>query len=64
MVKVNDRVYHVFNMGLKGTVERVEHEAAKTWLAAGPAHGQVFAFVRLADGKVVRLPAADLMRDD
>ena len=64
MIKVNDKVYHVHDMGMRGVVERVQHEAAQTWMAAGPAHGKVYAFVRLSDDRVVRIAAQDLMRDD
>lgn len=64
MVKVNDRVYHVHNMGLKGTVERVQVEASQVWMVSGPTHGKTFAYVRLQDGNLVKLPVEDLMRDD
>jgi hypothetical protein len=64
MIKVNDRVYHVYNMSLKGVVERIQQETAQTWLAEGPAHGKMFAYVRLRDDRVIRLPTEDLMRDD
>jgi hypothetical protein len=64
MVKVNDRVYHVHNMGLKGMVEQIQVEASQMWMVSGPTHGRTYAYVRLADGKVVKLPVEDLMRDD
>jgi hypothetical protein len=64
MVKINDRVYHVYNMGMKGVVERIEVEGAQVYLAAGPAQGRLVAHVRTDDGKVVRMPVSDLMRDD
>ena len=64
MVKVNDRVYHVYNMGLRGVVTRLEQEQTQTHLAAGPAQARLVAIVATADGKAVRIPVADLMRDD
>jgi hypothetical protein len=64
MIKVNDKVYHVYNMSLRGTVERVQHESAQTWMAVGPAHGKVYAYVRLLDERVIRIAAEELMRDD
>jgi hypothetical protein len=51
-------------MALKGTVERIEVESAQVYLAAGPAQGRLVAHVRTDDGKVVRMPVSDLMRDD
>ena len=64
MVKVNDRVYHVYNMGIKGLVEHVETEAAQIYLTAGPAQGRIVAHVRTSDGKIIKVPVGDLMRDD
>lgn len=64
MIKVNDRVYHVYNMSLKGVVERIQQEAAQTWMSAGPSHGKMFAYVRLGDERVVKIPTEELMRDD
>ena len=64
MVKVNDKVYHVHNMGLRGTVEKIEVEASQMWMVSGPTHGVTYAYVRMQDGKIARLPVQDLMRDD
>ena len=64
MVKVNDRVYHVYNMGMKGVVEGIEQEQSQTYLAAGPSQQRIIAVIRLNDGKIARVPVGDLMRDD
>ena len=64
MVKVNDRVYHVYNMSLRGVVERIQQEASQTWMAGGPSHGKMYAYVRTPDERIVRLPTEELMRDD
>jgi hypothetical protein len=64
MVKVNDRVYHTYNMGLKGVVVGVEQEKANTWMVGGAASHRLVAVVKTADGTLVRIPATDLMRDD
>ena len=64
MIKVNDRVYHVYNMGMKGVVEGIEQEQSQTYLASGPAQRQLVAVIKLADGKIARVPVGDLMRDD
>lgn len=64
MIKVNDRVYHVYNMGLKGVVERVQQEASQTWMSAGPSHGKMIAYVKLPDQRTIRVPVEELMRDD
>ncbi len=64
MVKVNDRVYHVYNMGMKGVVEGIEQEQSQTYLASGPSQKRIVAVIKLDDGKIARVPVGDLMRDD
>lgn len=64
MVKVNDRIYHVYNMGLKGVVVGIEQEQSQTYLAAGPSQQRIVAVIKLDDGKIARVQVGDLMRDD
>ena len=64
MIKVNDRVYHVYNMGLKGVVVGIEQEQSQTYLAAGPSQQRIVAVIKLDDGKIARVQVGDLMRDD
>ena len=64
MIKQNDKVYHVYNMSLKGVVEWVQQEASQVYMSAGPTQPRLFAYVRTADNKSVRIPVEELMRDD
>jgi hypothetical protein len=65
MVKVNDKVYHVYNISRAGTVVEIKQGPSRTYMSAGPSQGQLLASVRLADGRIVPdIPVGDLMRND
>jgi hypothetical protein len=64
MVKLNDKVYHVYDLGMRGIVVGVTQEKAKHWLVGGASEGRLIAQIRREDGSVVAVPAADLMRED
>lgn len=63
MVKVNDKVFHAHNMSLRGTVVGIEQEKSQIWMVGGATQPRIIALVQLQDGRVLKLPAADLMRD-
>lgn len=64
MVKVNDKVYHVYNLALKGVVVGIQQEKARAWMVGGASQGKIVANIQLQDGRVVSVPAEDLMRED
>jgi hypothetical protein len=64
MVKVNDKVYHVYNLSLKGVVVGIQQEKARAWMVGGASQGKFVANVQMQDGRVVSVPAEDLMRED
>lgn len=64
MIKVNDRVYHVYDMGLRGVVVGVVQERAKAWMVGGSSQGRMIANIQKQSGEVVSVPVADLMRED
>ena len=64
MVKVNDKVYHVYNLSLRGVVVGIQQEKARAGMVGGASQGKIVANVQLSDGKVVSVAAEDLMRED
>jgi hypothetical protein len=63
MVKLNDRVYPVFNMSQVGTVVDLTFRATDMHLVGGAAQQRMYATIRLdKDGSTIQVPADETMR--
>lgn len=63
MFRVNDRVYHVFNMGKVGTVVDLRFVETGMHLAGGTAQQKLVLDVQMKDGTIVSIPADEAMKD-
>jgi hypothetical protein len=63
MFRVNDRVYHVFNMGKVGTVMDLRFIETGMHLTGGTAQQKMVLDVRMSDGTIVTIPADEAMKD-
>ena len=63
MFRVNDRVYHVFNMGKVGTVVNLRFVETGMHLTGGTAQQKLVLDVQMSDGTVVPIPADEAMKD-
>jgi len=64
MFRVNDKVYHVFNMGKVGTVTDIAFVETGMHLTGGTAQQRMILVVTLPDGKVINVPADEAMKAD
>ncbi len=63
MVKLNDKVYPVFNMNQVGTVVDLLFQSVDTHMVGGSMQQRLWAIVKLdADNQLIKVPAEDLMR--
>jgi NADH:ubiquinone oxidoreductase subunit B-like Fe-S oxidoreductase len=63
MVKINDRVYPVFNMNQVGTVVDVNFRQTDMHLIGGTAQTRMYAIIKLdKDGTLIEVPADETMR--
>jgi hypothetical protein len=64
MFRINDRVYHVFNMGKVGTVTDIAFAETGMHLVGGTAQQKMFLVVTMPDGRIARIPADEAMKAD
>jgi len=65
LIKVGDKVYHVYNGNIKGIVRELHATKSHYHLGAGSASGTVYALLEVkGSSQLVRAPLGDLMRDD
>ena len=63
MVKINDRVYPVFNMSQVGTVVDVNFRQTDMHLIGGTAQTRMYVIIKLdKDGSLIEAPADETMR--
>lgn len=63
MIKINDRVYPVFNMRQTGRVVEVRFVPTGMHLIGGTAQQRMYVIIRLdSDGSLVEVPADETMR--
>jgi hypothetical protein len=63
LVKLNDKVYPVFNMNQVGTVVDLLFQSVDTHMVGGSMQQRLWAIVKLdADNQLIKVPAEDLMR--
>lgn len=64
MFRVNDKVYHVFNMGKVGTVTDIRFLETGMHLTGGTAQQRMVLIVTLPDGTMMNVPADEAMKAD
>lgn len=65
MVKVGDKVFHVYNGKLKGIVRELRRTKSNYHLDAGSSSESLVALIEVAGAnELVPVPIGDLMRDD
>jgi hypothetical protein len=62
MFRVNDSVYHVFNMGKVGRVTGIVFAETGMHLTGGTAQQKMVLVVEMPDGRVVHIPADEAMK--
>lgn len=63
MFRINDRVYHVFNMGNVGTIVNLRLVETGLHIAGGTAMQRMMLEVKMKDGRVVEIPADEAMKE-
>lgn len=63
MFKVNDRIYHVFNMRDVGEIQDMKFIDTGMHLVGGSAGKRLILIVRMSDGRIVEIPADEAMKD-
>ena len=62
MVRVGDRVYHFLDMKNVGTVLNIMFECAHVHIEGGTAQQEIFLFVRMDDGRVIKMRREDILK--
>ena len=63
MFRVNDLVYHVFNMGQVGVVRDMKFIDTGMHLSGGTAGKRLVLEVQMKDGRMVDIPADEAMKE-
>ena len=63
MFRINDRVYHVFNMGNVGTIVNLRLVETGLHIGGGTAMQRMMLEVKMKDGRVIEIPADEAMKE-
>jgi len=65
LIKVGDKVYHVYNGKIRGIVRELHVAKSNYHLGAGSSSGSMYALLEVkGNPQLVSAPVGDLMRDD